>query len=134
LLTEDDVRSFRKFPDTVLCGSYPIDIHSPTGDGSRVDHLDFFGGRYWTVPYRCLVPLQIDNLLVAGRCLSATHEALSAVRCMANTIAMGEAAGVAAALSIRKDISPRHVDVKAIQNRLLDQGGWLGELPVSTCA
>ena len=75
VLTEEDVASFRKFDDAIACGAYAIDIHSPTGDGTRFVPHEFYGGRYWTVPYGCIVPLSIDNLLVAGRCLSATHEA-----------------------------------------------------------
>jgi hypothetical protein len=127
VLTEDDVCSFRKFPDAVLCGSYPIDIHSPTGDGTRFEPERFYGGRYWTVPYRSLVPLGADNLLVAGRCLSATHEALSAVRCMANTLAMGQAAGTAAALSLREGIIPRTLDTDRLRGVLREDGVYLGE-------
>lgn len=127
VLTEEDVRSFRKFSDTVVCGSYEIDIHSPTGDGTRHEGGGFYCGRYWTIPYRSLVPLDIDNLLVAGRCLSATHEAASAVRVMANTTAMGEAAGTAAALSVRSHTAPRRLNTTELQSALVAQGAWLGE-------
>ncbi|MDR3708693.1 MAG: FAD-dependent oxidoreductase [Capsulimonadaceae bacterium] len=131
VLNENDIVSFRKFDDTVVCGSYPIDIHSPTGDGTRFLPGEFYGGRYWTIPYRSLVPLNVDNLLVAGRCLSATHEALSAVRCMANTIAMGEAAGTAAALALREGKSPRNLDVRCLQTELIARGAWLGDFAAS---
>ena len=114
VLTRDDIWNFVKFPDAILCGSYPIDIHSPTDDQTEYPENHFYGGKYWTVPYRSLVPLKIDNLLVAGRCLSATHEALSAVRVMANTIAMGEAAGYAAALCLKNRVTARELDPRLI--------------------
>lgn len=127
VLNRDDIWNFRKFEDRINCGSYPIDIHSPT-DTTTEFHMDhFYGGKYWTIPYRSLLPKGVNNLLVAGRCLSATHEALSAVRCMANTIGMGEAAGYAAVLSFRNNIMPRALDYRAVQDVLLSNGGWLGE-------
>ncbi|MEO7932498.1 MAG: FAD-dependent oxidoreductase [Chthoniobacterales bacterium] len=128
VLTREDIWNFVKFPDVINCGSYPIDIHNPTGAGTEfpVDH--FYGGQYWTIPYRSLVPLKVDNLWVAGRCLSATHEALSAVRCMANTIGMGQAAGTAAALALQTGTSNRTLDTRLLQKRLINDGAWLGEL------
>lgn len=130
-LTRDDVWNFVKFPDAINCGSYPIDIHSPTDATTDYPEDHFYGGKYWTIPYRCLVPQKIDNLLVAGRCLSATHEALSAVRVMANTMGMGEAAGYAAALSLQHQTTPRLLDAALVQQALLERGAWLGD--VSPC-
>jgi hypothetical protein len=128
VLTRDDIWNFVKFPDAINCGSYPIDIHSPDSASTEIPLDHFYGGKYWTIPYRSLVPLQIDNLLVAGRCLSATHEALSAVRVMANTIGMGEAAGYAAALCVQQRQAPRRLDHRRVQELLLKNGGWLGEI------
>lgn len=127
VLTRDDIWNFVKFPDAINCGSYPIDIHSPTDATTDYPTDHFYGGKYWTIPYRSLVPLKVENLLVAGRCLSATHEALSAVRVMANTMAMGEAAGFAAALSLQHKTTPRRLDAQLVQNALLESGAWLGE-------
>lgn len=127
ILTRHDICNFVKFPDTINCGSYPIDIHSPTSATTEYLPDQFYGGRYWTIPYRSLVPLNVDNLLVAGRCLSATHEALSAVRVMANTMGMGEAAGFAAALSVKHNTTPRQLDAKLVQQSLLTHGAYLGE-------
>jgi hypothetical protein len=128
VLTEEDIWNFRKFPDVINCGSCPIDIHLPGTNGKDTDFPDqhFYGGKYWTIPYRSLLPVKVDNLLVAGRCLSATHEALSAVRCIANTTGMGEAAGTAAALSLRHGVAPRALEVSILQRELLSRRVWLG--------
>jgi hypothetical protein len=127
VLTRKDIWEFVKFPDVINCGSWPIDIHSPTDETTEICHDHFYGGKYWTIPYRSLVPLKVDNLLVAGRCLSATHEALAAVRVMANTLSMGEAAGYAAALCLKHRVTPRTLTPSLVQALLLKNGGWLGE-------
>ncbi len=126
VLTADDILRFRDFPDAVVYGSYPIDIHSPLGDGTDFRDAEFYGGRHWSIPYRSLVPRNIDNLLVAGRCLSATHEALSAVRVMASTVAMGEAVGAAAALCRERGCAPRDLSPAVLRADLAAHGAWLG--------
>ena len=131
VITRDDIWNFVKFKDAINCGSYPIDIHSPTDSTTEFPMDHFYGGKYWTIPYRSLVPLNVENLLVAGRCLSATHEAMAAVRCMANTIGMGEAAGFAAARCVRNGVTPRTIDYRDVQRALLQHDGWLGEVQVS---
>lgn len=125
-LTVEDLAAGREFEDVVaLCG-YPVDIHSPTDDGGGAD------GRYQTaniyqIPYRSLLPANLDGILVAGRCISATHEALGAVRVMPPSFAMGEAAGTAAALSLKSGVAPRNVSVPALHEALVRQGAYLGE-------
>lgn len=85
-----------------------------------------YGGRgYYDIPYRCLVPAKIDNLLVAGRCLSSDFAAQSATRLVMCCNSMGEAAGTATALSLKHDIAPRKVDRLEIQQTLLANGGSL---------
>lgn len=74
------------------------------------------------VPYRCLVPETVENLLMAGRCISTTHVAHSAGKSMGNCMELGQAAGTAAALSVQTNISPRHVDVSKLQDILVQQG------------
>jgi hypothetical protein len=81
----------------------------------------------YQIPYRCLVPRDIDGLLVAGRSVSATHEALGAIRVMPPVFAMGQAAGTAAALAIEWGVSPREVPVPQLQELLVRQGAYLGE-------
>ena len=105
VLTADDVLGARKFEDRIAKNCYPIDIHNPAGEGTVLRSLP--PGEYHEVPYRCLVPLGVDNLLVAGRCLSATFEAQGSIRIQANCRAFGEAAGVAAALCAARGCTPR---------------------------
>ncbi|MGE3726696.1 MAG: FAD-dependent oxidoreductase [Candidatus Sericytochromatia bacterium] len=104
VLTSEDFFAARKFPDAVARNNYPIDIHSRDKSGG----LHFMqAGDYHEIPFRCLVPLQIENLLVAGRCLSADFSAQGAVRIIPNCYAMGQAAGTAAALAVQQNVSVR---------------------------
>lgn len=123
VLTEDDVMSARKFPDAIARNCYPIDIHSPHGRGTTLKHLP--PGEYHEVPYRCLVPKQIDGLLVAGRCISAGFAAQAAIRVQANCIAFGQAAGTAAALAVKLGVQPREIDGTALRSALTEQGAGL---------
>jgi len=107
-LTAEDVLSARKFPDGIARSCYPIDIHSPSGSGTDIRQVP--EGDHYEIPYRCLVPVGVDNLLVAGRCVSATHEAQASLRVMPQCFAMGEAAGIAAAIAIQRSIPPREVN------------------------
>ncbi len=82
------------------------------------------GGRMKTfdVPYRALVPEKIDGLLVAGRCISATHVAAAAAKSMGNCVATGHAAALAAVQAIKKGILPRAISVPELQSRLREDG------------
>ncbi|CAN5490361.1 FAD-dependent oxidoreductase [soil metagenome] len=125
-LTLEDLATGRDFDDVIgLCG-YPVDIHSPTGDGGGADG-EMPTANIYQMPFRSLVPRDIDGLLVAGRALSATHEAQGAVRVMPPVFAMGQAAGTAAALAIEWDVQPRNVPVPQLQEMLVRQGAYLGE-------
>ena len=117
-LTADDVLGARKFADGIARSSYPVDIHSPTGSGTDIREVP--EGDHYEIPYRCLVPVGIGNLLVAGRCVSATHEAQASLRVMPQCFAMGEAAGVAAALAIEQSIPPGEVAPDELRRAL----GW----------
>jgi glycine/D-amino acid oxidase-like deaminating enzyme len=126
VLTVEDLASGREFEDVVaLCG-YPVDIHSPTGDGGGADGT-YRTANVYQIPYRSLVPKDVDGLLVAGRCISATHEALGAIRVMPPAFAMGEAAGTAAAIALEYRVEPRRVDVPTLQQVLVRRGAYLGE-------
>ncbi|NLF07665.1 MAG: FAD-dependent oxidoreductase, partial [Pirellulaceae bacterium] len=89
-LTADDVLNARRFDDAVARASYPLDIHSPVGRGTILRRLP--PGESYDIPLRCLVPQAVDNLLVAGRCISGTHEAHSSYRVMPVCMATGQAA------------------------------------------
>lgn len=119
-LTKDDLLSCAKFEDSVAVCNYDIDIHSP--DGSGTSHYYFPKGEYYTIPYRCLIPKKVDNLLVAGRCVSADHDAQASLRIMPTCATLGEAAGVAAVLSLKSDGNVRAVDIAELRKILLDKG------------
>ncbi|HBM81181.1 MAG TPA: FAD-dependent oxidoreductase [Clostridiaceae bacterium] len=125
VLTEDDVLSGRKFEDSVCYNAYNIDIHNPAGTGTVLKSLK--PGDYYGIPYRCLLPVNIDNLLVAGRPISSTHEAHSSIRVMPSCTSIGQAAGTAAAMCIDKGILPGKLDFKELRNKLLETGAihWL---------
>ena len=95
MLTEDDIRARRRFDDCVAQTAYPVDIHNE--HNLVLIHLE--PGEYYEIPYRCLVTREVDNLLVAGRCTSATFAAQSSMRIQLVCMALGEAAGIAAAMN-----------------------------------
>ncbi len=124
LLTTEELKQTIKFPDAIAAGNYDIDIHNPEGTGTS--HYFFKKGEYYTIPYRCLVPKDIDNLLVAGRCISCEHEAQASVRIMPICSAMGQAAGTAAAIAVKNDTVMKKVDVSELQNTLKNKGAFIG--------
>jgi FAD dependent oxidoreductase len=122
VLTRDDVLGAHDFPDAItLCGA-PIEDH----DGGARTLWAYVGGeptgRTYGVPYRCLLPVELDNLLVAGRCLSATHDAHASVRSMAQCMALGQAAGSAAAMASQLGGAPGSLDPTALRDRLSRDG------------
>ncbi len=120
VLTEDDLVSLRRFDDSIAVANYMIDIHSPDGSGT---YRHRFGEmEYYTIPYRCLVPKDSVNLLVAGRCISSTHEAQSSYRIMPICSSIGEAAGVATAVAKKNGTSVKDADVTAIRKILTERG------------
>jgi glycine/D-amino acid oxidase-like deaminating enzyme len=121
-LTVEDVLSARKFSDTIgQCGA-PIEDHHP-GRGTKWVYIPDSG--VYDIPFRCLIPQGLENVLVAGRCLSATHDAHASCRSMGQTMAMGEAAGTAAALCAKHDAGFRDLDVSTLQDRLVESGAVL---------
>ena len=130
-LNVEDVLGARKFDDAIARGAYPVDIHNPKGTGTLLKRLP--PGEAYDIPLRCLLPKNTERLIVAGRCISGTHEAHSSYRVMAIVMATGQAAGVCAALATRKGTTPRRVNVREIQRELLRQGASLRpELVVET--
>lgn len=132
-MTSEDIVAARKFADGIARSCYFIDIHNPTGShdvhqkaGARGAPRADFGpppGDFYEIPFRSLITSECLNLLVACRALSATHEAAAAVRVMATMHGIGEAAGIAAAESVR-----RSVDVTAISGEWVRaQIGYMAE-------
>lgn len=127
-LTGEDILAARKFPDVIARGTYPIDIHNPTGKGTILKRLP--PGESYDIPLRCLVPAGVDNLLVAGRCISGTHVAHSSYRVMPIAMATGHAAGACAALAAKQLKSPRFVPADDVQAELARQGADLDVAPM----
>ena len=124
VLTEQDCRAFKKFDDAIAACNYDIDIHNPEGTGTS--HYYFPRGKYYTIPYRSLIPLGIDNMLVAGRCISSDHGAQASYRVMSVVCCIGQAAGVAVAQAAREGVGVREVDIKRLQADLVSGGAFLG--------
>ncbi|TMJ08180.1 MAG: FAD-dependent oxidoreductase [Bacillati bacterium ANGP1] len=126
-LTVHDVVNSRVFWDAIGVASYPIDLH-PYRPG---DHNPYAANRYvYTIPLRALVPYRVDNLLVASRAISASYEAAGSARVAPTTMEEGQAAGVAAVLSIRARVTlPRFTEapplVHELQETLFTQGAYL---------
>jgi hypothetical protein len=130
-LTAEDVLGARKFDDAIARGAYPVDIHNPKGSGTLLRRLP--PGEAYDIPLRCLLPKHTERLIVAGRCISGTHEAHSSYRVMPIVMATGQAAGVCGALAARKGKPVRQVPVAEVQKELLRQGASLRrELVVDT--
>ncbi len=128
-LTREDVLTGQKFDDVIgLCGAPIEDHHS----GSDTKWIYIPEGETVDIPYRTLVPQKVENLLVAGRCFSATHDAHAAVRSMAQCMCMGQAAGCAAALCVARHQMPRELSVPILQEELRRFGATL-ETPAASC-
>ncbi len=123
ILSEKELIECKDFEDTIALGCYDIDIHNPTGTGTYI--YKFGDGEYYKIPYRSLLPKEYDNMLVAGRCLSADHAAHSSVRIIPICANMGEAAGVAAAVCKKDGANAHTVDVQKVRSILLDGGAVL---------
>ena len=124
LLTETDLKDCVKFEDAIAAGNYDIDIHNPEGTGTS--HYYFPAGTWYTIPYRSLQPKNADNLLVAGRCISSTHEAQASYRIMPIVATLGQAAGTAAAIAARHGLGMKQISVKELQDTLVENGAFIG--------
>ncbi len=119
-LTAADVLEARHFDDAVARSAYPIDIHNPSGSGTTTKRLA--PGSAYEIPYRCLLPVNREQLLVAGRCISTTHEALASTRLTPTVMTLGQAAGTAAALACERHVRAGDVDASELRARLVADG------------
>jgi hypothetical protein len=126
VLTEEELLGCVQFPDRIGLGNYPVDIHDPKGSATT-DIRRLPEGKWYSIPYRSLVPKDISNVLVAGRPISATHVAHSAIRVMPICSVIGHAAGVAVGLASKHEspIAMKDVPVNEIQAVLRQQGAIL---------
>ena len=123
ILTAEELKDCTKFEDSIALGNYDIDIHNPSGSGTS--HYYFKDGEFYTIPYRSLLPKEFDNMLVAGRCISATHEAQASVRIMPICCCMGEAAGTAIGVAYNSGANLHNVDINEVQTILVSNGAKL---------
>lgn len=128
-LTGEDCLNGRKFDDGIAKVGYPIDIHDPTSGKTLFTPIGGEDGSY-DIPYRCLVPKGVEGLLLAGRCISTTHEAMASTRTMITGMMVGQAAGTAASIAVESGIEPRDVDTDALRSALRAQGAHLDVGPV----
>ncbi len=117
VLTLEDILASRRFPDVIAIGA------------AKTDNWDTYELIYpkgnYDVPYRCLVPQKVENLLIGGRSVSAAREAMMSLRCMSMCAATGHAAGAAAALCAKRNVTPRKLDYVLLRDLLLRQGAYL---------
>ena len=124
-LTAEDILDQRRFADAIAQCAYPIDIHAVVPGEDEAAAFSY-QGEVFDLPYRCLIPLEVDQLLVAGRSISASHDAQGAVRTSPTCMAMGQAAGVAAVQALREEVSPREINTTLLRKTLASQGVLLG--------
>lgn len=125
-LSQDDILNNRDFDDTIGANGWPVEAHI-AGDVKFL--FSEWGSRGFNqIPYRIIVPQKVENLLVAGRCASMTHEGQSSARVTGSCFIMGQAAGTAADIALGDSISPRTLEVGKLQARLETDGAWLGQV------
>ena len=122
VLTEAHVRGNKRFDDAIgLCNS-PVDVHEPGGSRAIMDHV----GIGYGIPYRTMIPLKVDNLVMAGRCISVDEIAFGSTRNVPACTMTGEAAAIAASLAAARGVSISAVPAEDVQARLRELGVWLG--------
>lgn len=126
VVTGEDLLASRRFEDTVavLCNS--VDIHTG-GDNGVVNYTPFANPEPYTIPYRALVSKDLTNLWTAGKTFSSDRRAQGAARVIPPSMAMGQAAGCAAAITVKQNIAARDVDYNELKTLLLAQGAYLGD-------
>lgn len=122
MLSLEDMLRGAQFDDGICTCTFNVDIHQPDGLGQEGME---YATRPYQIPYRCLVPQHIDGLLVAGRCISGTYEAHASYRVTGDCVAMGQAAGIAAALAVELELQPRQVDGLLVARSMETQGAKL---------
>lgn len=121
VLNLDDLTTGRRFPDAVTWAGFGVDIHDPApGSGIKRPHCAKM--KPYEIPYRCLLPKDVEGLLTSGRCISGTHEAHASYRVTGICMAMGQAAGMAAAWAAQDGVAPRKLDGSKLRQRLAERG------------
>lgn len=124
-ITDADALEGRKFDDTIGQVCFPIDIHDP--DTGQATFYPIGDDGAFDIPLRSMVPRELDNVIVAGRCISATHMAYGSTRNMAPCLVSGEAAGIAASQAAKSGTRIPDTDIDLLQETLLERGVFLGD-------
>lgn len=122
-LTVEDLVECRIFDDSIALGGYPVDIHAPSGKGTKTTFFKL--GTTYGLPLRCAIPKNIENLLINGRCISATHVALAAVRVTPIMMAFGQGIGIAAHKASELNTSVQELPFEPIRQRLKETGALI---------
>lgn len=122
IIDQDDVINGARFDDAIARSAYPVDIHSPSGAGLVTSEAP---EDYYEIPFRCQLPVGLENVIVAGRCISATHEGHASTRLTPTCFAMGQAAGLAGALCAARGVRPREIAAGDLRDGLREQGAIL---------
>lgn len=122
VLTAEDLFLKRKFADMFCQSNYPIDVHGEMLSNTLLDKVTDDGKPWYEIPYRCLLVKGFDNLMVAGRCMGAEFAAEASVRVQQSARSSGEAAGIGAAMALRKGVSPREIGGAAVRARMIALG------------
>ena len=130
MLTVDDVCNSTYFEDAVVTFGYGMDVHSR--DASSRGGFSKGSADWYTIPFRCLVPLNCDNLLVAGKTICAQSQAAGSFRVMPACMALGQAAGTAIAMAVKENCNPENVSVKDLQAALVKSGAIILDSRVDT--
>jgi hypothetical protein len=122
-ITQEDIRTATKFEDAIAAGTYRLEIWETDGQNASFNHLI---GTWYTIPFRSLLPRGLDNVIVAGSCISGQYTAMATWAVMPMCFKTGQAAGTAASLSIEENTGPRGVSVTNLQRLLRQDGVFLG--------
>ncbi|MDA0350394.1 MAG: FAD-dependent oxidoreductase, partial [Verrucomicrobia bacterium] len=122
VLTGEDVIAGREFDDAVSMGGYHIDIHRPSGSW-----VESYNVQAYTIPLRSLISKDAENLLMAGKCISATHEAIGSTRVIPICMGQAQAVGTVSAMAVQAGKLVRDIPVRDLQNTLIDQGAEIGQ-------
>lgn len=121
-LTDQDTLLYKKFEDCIAKSNYPIDVHGIKLMNERINMKERDSIPHYDIPYRCLVPKSLKGLLIAGRCISAEFIAQSSLRIQVTARAIGEAAGIAAAMSIDQKIETNQINGRDVRDEMIKRG------------
>jgi glycine/D-amino acid oxidase-like deaminating enzyme len=121
-VTVSDIQAGVSYPDTIGLSGYHWDMATPGEQEQRMLHKASYGRPYVEIPYRCMLPQGVKNLIVPGRSISAEWDAMGVLRIMPACFAMGQAAGAAAAIAVQGDMDLHRIDVQQLRDHLKSQG------------